>query len=131
MSQSGASRLAPSPSDGELQILNILWDEGPCTVRAVHDRVLQDREVGYTTVLKLMQIMRDKGLVSREDARRPHVYTAVAERASVQATLLSSLRTKAFGGSAASLVMRALADRPALAAELAEIRQFLDDLEGN
>lgn len=87
----------PAPTDGEMAILRVLWARGPSTVRDVHDVLQAEREVGYTTVLKMLQIMRDKGIVSREDTRRPHIYAAAQERAVVQDGLVAALARKAFG----------------------------------
>ena len=119
----------PAPTDGEMAILRVLWARGPSTVRDVHDVLQAEREVGYTTVLKMLQIMRDKGIVSREDTRRPHIYAAAQARAVVQDGLVAALARKAFGGSAASLVMRALSAESPSAQEIADIRAFLDTIE--
>ena len=119
----------PAPTDGEMAILRVLWARGPSTVRQVHDVLQPERDVGYTTVLKMLQIMREKGIVSREDARRPHIYAAAQERSIVQDGLVQALVRKAFGGSAASLVMRALSARAPSSAELADIRALLDAIE--
>lgn len=116
-----------TPTPAEMAILNVLW-QGPATVRAVHE-ALADRGVGYTTVLKTLQIMHDKGLVSRDASRRSHVYAAAVPQAEVQTGLVDALVDRAFAGSASALVMRALRDRPTSADELAEIRALLDDLE--
>lgn len=115
----------PRPTDGELAILRVLWDAGPSTVRAVND-VLAAHGQGYTTTLKLMQIMADKGLVTRDASRRSHVYTAAASREAVQGSLVGELMDKAFGGSAAALVARALSATPASADELAEIQALIE-----
>jgi predicted transcriptional regulator len=103
----------------------VLWNEGECTVREVHER-LPEREVGYTTVLKLMQIMADKGLVRRNETARSHVYRAAIAERDVQRRLVTDLVDRAFEGSAAGLVMHALESHPATAADLAEIRKLLD-----
>ncbi|HKQ73269.1 MAG TPA: BlaI/MecI/CopY family transcriptional regulator [Blastocatellia bacterium] len=118
------------PTDAELAILRVLWSRGPSTVRQVHEVISQDRETGYTTVLKLMQIMTEKGLVERDESERTHVYQARLTREQTQQQLVDNLLEKAFGGSAAQLVMRALAAKEASADELAQIRQLLDELEG-
>ena len=118
----------PAPTDGEMAILQVLWKCGPSTVRQVHDALKSERVVGYTTVLKMLQIMREKGIVSRQDERRPHIYAAVQAPDVVQDGLVQALMRKAFGGSAASLVMRALSARAPSAAELAEIRAMLDTI---
>ena len=121
---------SPRPTDAELAILNVLWAQGACTVRDVHERLSQDRDMGYTTVLKLMQIMFDKGLVTRDDSQRSHVYRARQKEQTTQRMLVTDLLARAFGGSTEKLVMQALAARKASKDELAEIRRLLDELEG-
>ena len=118
------------PTDAELAILRVLWSRGPSTVRQVHEALSRDRETGYTTILKLMQIMTEKGLVERDESERTHVYQARLTQEQTQQQLVDNLLEKAFGGSAAQLVMRALAAKEASADELAQIRQLLDELEG-
>jgi BlaI family transcriptional regulator, penicillinase repressor len=118
------------PTDAELAILRVLWSRGPSTVRHVHEALSRDRETGYTTVLKLMQIMTEKGLVERDESERTHVYQARFTQEATQQRLVSDLLDKAFGGSASQLVMQALAAKPASADELAQIRRLLDELEG-
>ncbi len=118
------------PTDAELAILRVLWSRGSSTVRQVQEVLSQDRETGYTTVLKLMQIMTEKGLVERDESERTHVYQARFTQEQTQQRLVSDLLEKAFGGSASQLVMRALAAKPASANELAQIRRLLDELEG-
>jgi BlaI family transcriptional regulator, penicillinase repressor len=118
------------PTDAELAILRVLWSRGPSTVRQVHEATSRDRETGYTTVLKLMQIMTEKGLVERDESERTHVYQARFTQEATQQRLVSDLLDKAFGGSASQLVMQALAAKPASADELAQIRRLLDELEG-
>ena len=118
------------PTDAELAILRVLWRRGPSTVRQVHEALSRDRETGYTTVLKLMQIMTEKGLVERDESERTHVYQARFTQEATQQRLVSDLLDKAFGGSASQLVMQALAAKPASADELAQIRRLLDELEG-
>jgi len=118
------------PTDAELAILRVLWSRGPSTVRQVHEAISRDRETGYTTVLKLMQIMTEKGLVERDESERTHVYQARFTQEATQQRLVSDLLDKAFGGSASQLVMQALAAKPASADELAQIRCLLDELEG-
>jgi len=118
------------PTDAELAILRVLWSRGPSTVRQVHEALSRERETGYTTVLKLMQIMTEKGLVERDESERTHVYQARFTQEATQQRLVSDLLDKAFGGSASQLVMRALAAKPASADELAQIRRLLDELEG-
>ncbi len=120
-------RLRPRPTDSELAILRILWDRGPSTVRQVHDALADTRDTGYTTTLKLMQIMADKGLVRRNESARTHVYAAAAPEAHTQRQLVRDLVDRAFGGSAAALVMQALNAEGATPDELREIRKLLDD----
>src|SRR5262245_9846997 len=118
------------PTDAELAILRVLWSRGASKVRQVHEALSRDRETGYTTVLKLMQIMTEKGLVERDESERTHVYQARYTQEATQQRLVSDLLEKAFGGSASQLVMQALAAKPASADELAQIRRLLDELEG-
>jgi len=115
------------PTDAELAILSVLWDLGPVTVREVHEKL--EGSVGYTTVLKLMQIMTDKGLVTRDESQRAHVYSAAKSSEETQGSLVGDLISRAFDGSAAKLVMQALSNQKASPDELAEIRRLLDDLE--
>lgn len=120
----------PRPTDAELAILRVLWERGPCTVRDVHDVLGESQGTGYTTVLKLLQIMTDKGLVVRDESERAHVYEPRLSEQRTQRQLLADLADRAFGGSPAKLVMQALAGRKTSAAELSEIRDLLDRLEG-
>jgi predicted transcriptional regulator len=116
------------PTDAELAILRVLWSRGPSTVREVAEAM--GREGAYTTVLKLMQIMMDKGLVKRDDSSRSHVYKASASEDQTQRQLVTDLLDKVFGGSAAQLVLRALADGKVSSEELTEIRKLLDARRG-
>lgn len=118
-----------SPTPAELAILEVLWARGPATVRDVHE-ALEQRGTGYTTVLKLMQIMAGKGLVERDESQRSHVYVPTIAQADVQGRLVDELVDRAFAGSTSALVMRALGHRAASDDELAEIRALLDQLEG-
>ena len=120
----GRSQLRPT--DAELAILRVLWERGASTVRQVHE-ALAMRETGYTTTLKLMQIMADKGLVTRNESARTHVYTAMAGEEQTQRQLVQDLVDRAFGGSAAQLVLRALSAEGATDADLKEIRKLIDD----
>ena len=119
----------PRPTTAELEILGALWTRGPSTVRDVQDYVQQTKPTGYTTVLKLLQIMADKGLVRRDETQRAHVYHAVASQERTQRQLVDDLAARAFGGSAMALAMRAIGSRRATRTELAQIRQMLDDVE--
>jgi len=121
----------PKPTDAELEILQVLWQHGPSTVRAVNDHLSQRRqaEVGYTTTLKILQLMRDKGLVRRDDADRSHVYRAAVREQETQSLLLDKFVEATFGGSALKLVMQALGSRSTSDEELAQIRRLLNDIE--
>ena len=125
-------QLLPRPTDTELSILRVLWRHGPGSVRETLRRFNQDQgvEAGYTTILKMLQIMSDKGLVERDDSRRPQVYSARLPQEQTQRQLVNDLVDKAFGGSAKDLVMQALASREASEEELAEIERLLDKFEG-
>ena len=125
-----AERQAPRPTDAELAILAVLWERGPSTVREVHDALSTSQATGYTTVLKMLQIMTDKGLVVRDESQRAHVYETRLSEQRTQRQLLSDLVDRAFGGSQTKLVMQALAGRKASADEIGEIRALLDSLEG-
>jgi predicted transcriptional regulator len=117
------------PSDAELAILKVLWARGPSTVREVYDRVGNERKWGYTTVLKLMQIMAVKRLVRRDESRRSHVYHSLLNQSATQRRLVVDLLDRVFGGSGRDLVLQALSARRATPAELKEIRSYLDELE--
>lgn len=125
-----AEKQLPRPTDAELAILNVLWERGPSTVRDVHDSLSSTQATGYTTILKLMQIMTDKGLVVRDESQRAHVYEARYSEQRTQRQLLADLVDRAFGGSPAKLVMQALSGRKASTEELGALRELLDRLEG-
>ncbi|HUJ14921.1 MAG TPA: BlaI/MecI/CopY family transcriptional regulator [Thermoanaerobaculia bacterium] len=125
-----ADRQPPRPTDAELAILRVLWDRGRCTVRDVHDDLNRHTPTGYTTVLKLLQIMTEKGLVVRDETQRAHIYEVRYSEQKTQRQLLSDLVDRAFGGSSAKLVMQALSGRKANQEELNAIRDLLDRLEG-
>lgn len=120
----------PRPTDGELQILRVLWERGPSTVREVQEAHEEARRTGYTTVLKLLQIMTEKGLVRRDETERAHVYEARVPREETERQLVGDLLDRAFAGSASTLVMRALSSKRTSTEELARIRRLLDELEG-
>ncbi len=113
------------PTDAELAILGVLWSQGPSTVRQVHEALADDRETGYTTTLKLMQIMAEKGLVTRNESARTHVYAARVTRDDTQRQLVTDLVDRAFGGSAAALVLQALNAHSASPDELSEIQRLI------
>ena len=121
------SKTLPRPTDAELAILRVLWDQGPSTVRQVHAALADARETGYTTTLKLMQIMAEKGLVTRDETARTHVYSARVARDITQRQLVSDLMNRAFGGSAAELVMQALNVQKTSNEELSEIRRLIEE----
>ena len=123
-----SAQAPPRPTAAEMEILAVLWEREACTVRQVHDALAGRRGTGYTTVLKLLQIMTGKGLVERDESDRSHVYRAVQARGTVQGELVGDLIDRAFDGSAAQLVMRALAQRPSDSRDLAQIRTMLDEL---
>ena len=120
-------RSRPRPTDSELAILRILWERGPSTVRQVHEALADTRDTGYTTTLKLMQIMADKGLVKRDESARTHIYAAVPSEQQTQRQLVKDLVDRAFGGSAAALVLHALNADGGSPAELQEIRRLIDE----
>ena len=118
----------PLPTEAELAVLSILWQIGPATVREVFT-ALSEKEVGYTTVLKQMQVMAEKGLLERSERFRSHVYAPRISRERTQQQLAGNLLQRAFGGSASNLVLGALSSKKVSAAELAEIRELLDTFE--
>jgi predicted transcriptional regulator len=115
------------PTDGELEILNILWTKGPSSVREVHEQL--NKDAGYTTTLKLMQIMLEKGLLKRDAGSKVHVYEAAVSQKKTQGYLLNRMIETAFDGSAMSLVMEALGNYKASSAEMEQIREYLDSAE--
>ena len=119
----------PLPTPTELEILTVLWDRGPSTVATVRDVLAEEVETGYTTALKLLQIMYAKGLVTRDDSTRAHVYSAWSSRRDTQNELVADLADRAFGGSAARLALRALAISDPTAEELRKIRLVVDKLD--
>jgi len=117
---------APRPTDAELAILRVLWDRGPSTVRQVHEVLNGRRPTAYTTALKLLQIMTDKGLVRRDESDRTHVYHPRLSEEQTQRQLVRDLLERAFGGSSSKLVMQALNAKRATAEELSEIRKLIE-----
>jgi len=124
-----ARKPSKTPTDGELEILRVLWDRGPSTVRQVNDVLSERRPTGYTTTLKLMQIMREKALVTRDTSRRPQVYRAAVSRDRAQRQIVRDLLDRVFEGSADALVMQVLSAKKATPAELAEIRRLIGEQE--
>src|ERR1700733_4782520 len=123
------SRQLPRPTEAELEILTVLWSRGPSTVREVHDTISQRKPAQYSTVLKFMQIMAEKGLVRRNEKQRAHIYEAAQPREWTQQRLAGDLLARPFGRPAKHLLMGALALRQASKQELAELRKMLDDYE--
>jgi predicted transcriptional regulator len=121
----------PKPTEAELELLRILWAIEPATVRDIHEALNEHRESGYTTTLKLMQIMTAKGLVIRDEASRAHVYRAAISQEDMQSKILKDLSMRLFSGSAAQLAMHALAMEPASASELEEIRMLIESKRKN
>ena len=120
----------PKPTVAELEILHILWESGPSTVRFINDKINRKKEVGYTTTLKIMQIMVDKKLLTRNEEGKSHIYAAAHKEDETQKVLLDKFLDTAFGGSASKLVMQALGNRKTSKREIEEIRNFLDRIEG-
>lgn len=119
----------PKPTDAELEILCVLWSRGPSTVRDVHEVIAESKPTQYTTVLKQLQVMSEKGLVGRDESQRSHVYHASRPRDWTRQQLASDLLQRAFDGSASELVMGALSAQRASKRELAEMRRLLDEYE--
>ena len=117
------------PTASELAILQLLWDNGPLTVRQVHDTVAEERDVGYTTTLKTMQVMFERGFLTREPQGRGHLYAAAIAKEDTQDKLLDNFLDRAFGGSVKGLVMRALGNRKTSRKDIKELKALIDRLE--
>ena len=117
------------PTESELEILQVLWDRNQASVREVHEELLKTKESGYTTTLKLMQIMHEKGLVKRDDSSKTHIYQASVSKEKTQKHLLGKMITNLFGGSSTELVIHALGNHKASPEELEEIQQLLNNLK--
>ena len=118
------------PTEVELQILNVLWDHGPSTVREIHNQLSQHKDTNYSTTVKMLSVMLDKGLVVRDENSRPQVYRTAATRQKTQKRMLGELLDKVYDGSSKTLMLHALSSKKASADELAEIRRMLDEMEG-
>lgn len=116
------------PTEAELSLLNVLWKMGPATVRQIHEAVSESQKTGYTTVLKILQIMHEKALVTRDETNRAHIYSAAYSEDHTQSSLVKDLIMKAFGGSTSKLVMRAIGDSTSQK-DIDDIRQLLNELE--
>ncbi|MAG92897.1 MAG: transcriptional regulator [Planctomycetaceae bacterium] len=121
----------PKPTEAELELLSVLWERGPSTVREIHEVVVGFKETGYTTTLKILQKMTDKGLVVRDESKRSHVYRAAARSERTRRQLVDELIEKAFGGAAEKLVIQALSSRKVDPQEIETLRKLLDELEEN
>ena len=117
------------PTEGELEILQVLWEKGNATVREVHETILQTKDAGYTTTLKLMQIMFEKGLVKRDDSSKTHIYKANISKEKTQNQFVGKMIAGLFGGSSTQLVMQALGNHVPNKEELDEIQQLIDNLK--
>lgn len=117
------------PTESEMEILQVLWEQGPSTVREVHEILSKTKEAGYTTTLKLMQIMNEKGLLNRNDDSKSHIYTPAVKKESVQKQVVSKMINGLFKGSSAKLVMHALGNHRASKEEISEIKKYLDEIE--
>jgi predicted transcriptional regulator len=123
------STKAIKPTESELEILQVLWERDKASVREVHEELLKSKEAGYTTTLKLMQIMFEKGLVSRDDSFKTHIYRASVSKEKTQQHLLGKMINTLFGGSSTELVLQALGNHKASASELEEIQRLLNNLK--
>lgn len=119
------------PTQSELRILQILWDKGPSSVRDVHEKISEDKEAGYTTTLKLMQIMAEKGHALRDTSSRTHIYSAVVSETDAKKDLLSSFISSTFKGSAKSLVLQALGNNETSQEDLDEIKKLISSIENS
>lgn len=119
-----------NPTEVELQILAVLWERGPSTVREVHNALSAARDTGYSTTLKMMQVMHDKGLLRKNDRKRPQVYRPTISRDQAQGQYVDDLIHRVFGGAADKLVLHAIASRNVSAADLGKIRKLLNTMEG-
>lgn len=119
----------PKPTDSELEILQVLWQNGASTVKTVNDKLNEKRSIGYTTTLKLLQIMYEKGLVERDENERSHVYSSAIKQNEIQKVLLDKLLETAFSGSAANLIMQALGNSKTSKDELKKIREYINKIE--
>ena len=124
-----AKKQTPRPTDSELEILRILWENGASTVKTVNEKLNEKKESGYTTTLKMLQIMYEKKLVVRDENERSHVYKAAIKQDEIQKVLLDKLLTTAFSGSAANLVMQALGNSQPSKEELKKIKELLNQIE--
>lgn len=125
----GTSGKHIKPTESELEILRVLWEKGPSTVREVHEVLGQSKDAGYTTTLKLMQIMHEKGLLERDTSSKTHIYASAVSQENTQRQLLDKMIDTVFNGSASQLVLRALGNHKSSKEELEKIKQYLDEIE--
>ena len=119
----------PNPTPSELLVLQILWTDGPSTVKHVHEKLEKTKDVGYTTTLKIMQIMHEKNILARDEKGKSHIYSALIEENAIQKRLIDKILDSAFGGSASQLIMQTLGNHKTSRKELEEIRKLLDQLD--
>ena len=125
-----ARRPSPNLTEVELQILSVLWDRGPSTVREVHDALRKQRDTGYSTTLKMMQVMIEKGLLLKDDEQRPQVYRPAMSQEQAQTRFVDDMIQRVFGGSADKLILRAVSSKHISRQDLEQIRKLLKKLEG-
>ncbi len=123
-------RLSTTPTEAEVEILHVLWEKGPCTVRQIHNTLKDRRGTGYSTTLKIIQLMTEKGLLSKDESVRPQVYSPAQPQEQVQLQLVDDLIQRGFGGSAMSLVLRAVTGNRITPEELAQMRTLIDKAKG-
>lgn len=123
--------ISSQPTEVELLILGVLWESGNSTARQIHNQILESRDTNYSTTVKMLSVMLEKGLVKRDDSQRPQVFRAATSQRKTQSKMLKDLIQKAYDGSTGSLVMQALSSQKATKQELAEIRALLNELEGD
>jgi predicted transcriptional regulator len=126
-----ARRPSPNPTEVELRILSVLWERGPSTVREVHDALRDERETGYSTTLKMMQVMVEKGLLLKDDERRPQVYRPAITQEQAQTQFVDDMIQRVFGGAADKLILRAVSSSHVSRQDLEQIRELLKKLEGD
>lgn len=122
-------KLIPKPTEAELRILRVLWTRGPSSVREVHHALSDERDTGYSTALKMLQVMHAKGLVLRDESNRPQIYRAASSEPATQKRLVDDLVHRAFGGAAGKLLIQALSSKRVSSGELTEIKQLIERLE--
>lgn len=125
-----ARHVSSQPTEVELQILRILWNDGPSIARHIHDSLQAFKQTTYSTTVKMLSVMMEKGLLKRDDDAKPQVYRAAAPQQRTQKQMLGDLIDKVYGGSAAALMLHALSSKKATSEEIAEIREMLDEMEG-